>query len=165
MEVSEMSFQDIIRARALEKQREYLSLIHEQKRIAVRIERLKASMEHWNNVLEDEGVPTIPMREPPEGGFARPGNRSKDMPLRKAEWEEMSLTDAVQSILSQTDQTLHADTLVHLVYEIETQAEFKKAKHSLVSSLRSGAKNNLWKAEAKNHYRSIDDQQPAFAGV
>ena len=164
-EPHQQSFSEVVRAHAEEKQREYLNLQHEQRRISIRLERLKASIDHLNGVLEDEGIPTVQTRELTDKGFARPGNRSKNMPLRKPEWEGMSLADAVKSILGETDQTIHADVLVHRVYEIEIPSEKRQAKHSLVSTLRTGAKNGLWHAEPKNQYRAIDDPQPAMAGV
>ena len=159
------SFEELLRGRAEDRKGAYLRLVHEQKRIAVKLARLKTSIEHLNGVLQDEGLPTIRMQTPSDGGFARPGNRSDATPLRKAEWEGMSLTDIAGVILNETPEILHADVLIRRVYEIETPAEAKKAKHSFVSTLRTGAKKGLWKTHPKNRYQGLGVIQQELVGT
>lgn len=154
--VTEDSFADSLRRRAEEKQAEHLRLLHEQGRIALQLERCSAYIEHLNGLLEVEGLPRIHLRQATDRtGFARPGNRSKDMPLRKAQWEGQSLQDAIEQILDSSLEIMHADVLAHDIYEIENQADRRKAKRTLVSTLRQGAKAGRWRTIPGNRYQSL----------
>ena len=159
------SFADVLRGRAEEKQAEYIRLVHEQMRIGIRLEGIKSYIQNLNGLLQAEGLPIIHLRDSSTtGGVGKPGNRSKDMPLRKPEWEGMSLLRIAGTILNQSSDAIHADVLVPLIFEIENPLQHKKAKHSLVSTLRNGAKEGLWEALPKNQYRGVT-ASPRLVGV
>lgn len=157
------TFSDALRRRAEDLRVDYGRLQQEQKRIAVQIERLKAYIMHLNGLLDAEGIEPIRLGEPKATtGFARPGNRSKDMPMRKPQWDNVTLTDAIDSILSERSDALHADMLVALIYDISTPAEKRRAKHSLVSTLRQGVKAGRWEGLPKNRFRGSSARQAAL---
>lgn len=147
-------FVETLQGRAEEKRTEYLQLLHEQKRVALHLERIKAYIQALNSLLEAEGQSKVQLREPSNtNGVGKPGNRSKDMPLRKPEWEGMGLSDIVETILGETNDDLHADGIVDHIYEAESETDKRKAKRSLVSTLRIGAKDGRWAALGQNRYQ------------
>ena len=149
----QMSFGEALRQQAAEKQREYAALVHENKKLAVRLERCKAYVANLNNLLVAHGLSPIQLLEPTRrGGVGRPGNRAKDMAVRRAEWEGMSLTEVISSILDESNETMHANALVDRIYEIESDKDRARAKHSLVGTLRAGARKGLWEGLPKNRY-------------
>jgi len=154
------SLAELLLERADEKNAELTRLQYEQMRITIKLERVKDYLEKLNGFLEAEGLPRVRVRQRTQRrGFGQPGNRAKGMPLRKPEWDGMSLSEAVTVILSQTDEVVHADTLAHRIFEIETEAEKRKAKHSLVSTLRAGVKGGRWEGLGKNRYRGRTPQR------
>jgi hypothetical protein len=152
----------MLRCQAEQKQAEYGQLQHQQKRIAFELAKIKKYIEHLNGLLEVEGLPTISLRDSTSTStsvIGRPGNRSKDMPLRRPEWDGFSLPEAISDILDESDEDYHADILVERIYEIQTPAEHKRAKQSLVSTLRQGDRNGKWLARGGNKYRGIKKQR------
>ncbi len=149
-------FVEQVRHRAQGKAAEYYSLLHEQRRVEMQVERVKAYVEQLNRFLEAEGQTPVPLREIRQGSpVGKPGNRSKDFPLRKAQWEGLSLWDIVAEILSASpNEVMHADAIAHQIYEIESPIDLRKVKRSLVSTLRRGARGGRWQAVPRNRYRS-----------
>lgn len=157
---NETDFHSSLRLQATEKSAEYSKLAHQSRRITVQLERVKSYIEHVNALLEAEGLPLVRLDSPSKAtGFAKPGNRSKNMPVRKVQWEGYSLADISELILNDTDRALHANEMVEMVYEVTTPSEHKSAKLSLVSTLRTGAKNGRWVFEGKNIYSGIGERQ------
>jgi len=145
-----------LRHRAEEKLAEYYGLKHEQQLIQVRLERAKAYLGTLNSFLEAEGQQPVVLRESKGGSIVgRPGNRAKDMPVRKAEWEGLSLREIVEQILAASpSEAIHADVILQRVYEVESPADMRKAKTGLVSTLRRGAKQGLWEFLRHNRYKA-----------
>ncbi|MDO8751839.1 MAG: hypothetical protein Q7K03_11980 [Dehalococcoidia bacterium] len=159
------SFADVLRERADVKQAEYMGLMHEQMRISIRLEGIKSYIQSLNGLLQAEGLAIIHLRDSSAtSGVGKPGNRSKDMPLRKPEWDGMALLQIAGTILSRSSGAIHADVMVPLIFEVESAPQHKKAKHSLVSTLRAGAKKGLWEALPKNQYRGVT-ASPRLLGV
>ena len=153
-------FSDALKAEAETMQLTYNKLHDQFRRVRHEIERVKTYVEHLNGLLEAKGMPRISLHEPTaKTGIGRPGNRTKGMPLRRSEWEDMSVMDAVDAILRQTDKAVHADVLVERIYEVTTPLEHKKAKHTLASTARQGAKNDRWIALGRNRYQAKDQQR------
>ncbi|MDO8531648.1 MAG: hypothetical protein Q7T26_05710 [Dehalococcoidia bacterium] len=147
------TFEEALLQQAAEKQREYSQLVHEAKRVTLRLEKCKAYVQQLNSLLVAHNLSPIQLHElTPKGGVGKPGNRSKDMPVRRAEWEGMSLTQIVSSILGETDEVMHANALVERIYEIDNDRDRLRAKHSLVGTLRAGARNELWEGLPRNKY-------------
>ncbi len=168
------SFSSIEALRRLSKDKEeqYRNLIYHGNLIAYQLNQVKEYIQHLNGLLAIEGLPTITLSElSGKPGVGKPGNRSKDMPPRKAEWAGMSLVGAVKIILAGENREFHADEIVQRIYETHTRAEKKKAKQSLVSTLRvggkirAGGKNAEWKTLPKNKYKSLEPKQGFLAGV
>lgn len=156
-------FTDMLRRKAHDKQSEFDRLLHEQRRIKLQLQKIKDYITHLNGLLEVEGISPISLRDTSDAtGFAKPGNRSKNMPLRKSEWDGMSLSAVVERILSESDEVYHADVLVERVYEIETEAGRKRAKHSLVGTLRQGVKAEKWQGFPGNKYQGLPAEQEAL---
>lgn len=163
---TQLSFQTSLRQQARDKAAEYSRLLHEYKRMALQLERAKTYAEKLNGLLEAEGLPQIRLEDPSQQDnlLKRPGNRSKDMPLRKAQWEGYSLPQATAEILESVNGSLHADDLILRIYEIETDKDKQKAKHSYVSTLRQGVTKGLWRSLGKNVYeKKVVETQPALA--
>ena len=148
------SFEVVLRERAEGKRVEYNNLLQEQRRLSVRIQRVKEYLDKVNGLLEMEGLPRIRLSDArATTKVGRPGNRAEGMPVRRMEWEGMSLVDVVLQILSETVEASHADTVVHRIYEIETDADKRKAKPSVVSSLRTVAKKGLIEKVGRNRFQ------------
>ncbi|MGD1119020.1 MAG: hypothetical protein ABR886_05985 [Dehalococcoidales bacterium] len=153
---SNTEFASSVKQRAEEKAAEYHNLLHEQQRIEMLLERIRKYIDKLNSVLEAEGQSPIVLREPKSGSIvAKPGNRAKDFPIRKVQWEGMTLFDIVHSILNASPtQILHADVIAHQVYEIQNKKDLQRVKRSLVSTLRRGAKDGRWDFVPRNKYKA-----------
>ena len=145
-----------VRERARKKVEEIKNLIHDQKYIEMQIERARKYLNQLNAFLEAEGQrPALIKESPNVSPVGKPGNRAKDFPIRKMEWEGMSLFEAVKAILEASPNEIqHADVIAHKIYEIETQKDLRRVKQSLVSTLRQGIKKGLWEGLEKNRYKA-----------
>lgn len=160
------SFPDSLRRQAESKRKEYNQLIHDQNRIVLQLERVKAYIQSLNGLLEAEGQPRVQLREDTNTNIVgRPGNRSKDMPLRKPQWEGMTLYEIVETILDETSGDIHADHIIPQIYETETQKDKSRAKQSLVSTMKRGASDGKWIALGQNMYSRIQNRQPELQTI
>ena len=165
---NDVDFVNQARQRAEAKAIEYRQLDHEEKRIVMLKERVKKYIEQLNSFIESEGQTPVRLMTSPIGSIVgRPGNRTKDFPLRKMEWEGMTLDEIIQSILTTSpDEIFHANILCHKIYEIKSDAELHKVKRSLVSNLRRGVKRGMWEAIPRNRYKAkVTEQQGAFVNA
>ena len=88
-------------------------------------------------------------------GVGKPGNRAKDLPIRRAEWEGLTINEIISNILdSSPDIVLHADEIAGKVYEVQSTIDLDRVKKNLVTSLRRGAKKGMWQALKRNKYKS-----------
>ena len=153
---NDTDFAGLIRQRAEKIAAEYYKLLHEQKRIEVQLERNRKYLQQLNGILESEGQGPIALKEPPKGSpVGKAGNRALDFPVRKVEWEGMTLIGAVQGILEASPNDIqHADVIAHRIYEIQSPKDVKRVKQSLVSTLRRGGKAGMWEALRGNRYKA-----------
>lgn len=159
---SEEPFLDSLRRQAEAKRKEYHNLLHQQSRISLSLERAKAYIQSLNSILEAEGQPRVQLREAGQTNtVGKPGNRGKDMPLRRVEWEGWTLVEIVESILDQTPDPIHVDQIIPLIYEIDKTGDKKKAKQSLVSTIRRGAEDGKWASLGRNIYQGKQSSQQA----
>ena len=155
------SFTDSLRRQAESKRTEYNQLVHEQNRVVLQLERVKSYIQSLNGLLEAEGQPKVQLRDDKNtNAVGRPGNRSKNMPLRKAQWEGMTLFEIVGTILKETGADIHVDQIIPQIYEVGTQKDKKMAKQSLVSTMMRGAKDEKWIALGQNKYSRKENRQP-----
>lgn len=154
--VGHMEFISQLKKRAEQKVAECYQLMHEQKRIGLQLERTKTYIGRLNDFLEAEGQAVVTLREAQsESRVGKPGNRSKDFPLRKTEWEGMALRDIVKAILDATPREIHhANDIARKIYEIQTDSDLRKVKRGLVSTLRRETKNGLWEGHKGNRYKA-----------
>ena len=162
----EESFTDSLRRQAESKRKEYNQLVHDQNRVALQLDRVKAYIQSLNGLLEAEGQAKVQLRDDTKTNVVgRPGNRSKNMPLRKAQWEGMTLYDIVETIVEEASGDIHVDQILPQIYETETQKDRRLAKQSLVSTMRRGAKDSRWVALGQNMYTRIQNRQPELQAI
>ncbi|MFC2058079.1 hypothetical protein ACFLTS_00345 [Chloroflexota bacterium] len=151
-----MDFINQVRQRVERKVAEYYQLLHEQKRIEVQLGRTKEYIEHLNSFLKAEDQSTIELKEYSGGSIVgKPGNRSLDFPLRRVEWEGMTLEQITHVILNNApDEIYHANIIAHKIYEIRSVSDLRNVKRGLVSMLRRGAKSGLWEFVPRNKYKA-----------
>ena len=164
--LAEKSFTDSLRLQAESKRKEYNQLLHDQNRIVLNLDRIKEYIQSLNGLLEAEGQPKVQLRDDKNANaVGRPGNRSKNMPVRKAQWGGMTLYDIVEAILDSTSGDIHVDQVIPNIYEIETQKDKKMAKQSLVSTMMRGAKDKKWIALGQNKYSRKENRQPELETI
>ena len=155
----DLPFSDVLRERAESKKSELASLLREKHRIAGLIENAKEYLTDLNALLRREGLPPAEVYDTSTAtGFGVPGNRSEKMPMRKPEWQKMSLSESIHTILDIEMRVWHADELVLRIFDSPTDEEARHAKHSLVSTLRAGVKEGKWAALPRNIYHSLQMQ-------
>jgi hypothetical protein len=152
----DLGFTAQLRERTQKKANEYTELLHERQRIDVLIERTKKYVEQLNSFLVAEGQPEITLKEPRSGSFVgKPGNRSKQLPARKIEWEGMSINEIVQSILNTSpNKKYHPADLAPKIYEIEHESDLRMVIPNLRLMLQRGARAGLWDRIARANYRA-----------
>jgi hypothetical protein len=157
---SDAEYIELTKKRVADKVDEYQQLLHEQKKIEMMLERVKGSINHLNGYLEAEGQSPVKLRAAIEANVVnKPGNRSKDYPLRKMKWEGMSINQIVQAFLGASPDTIyHANEIIPEVYEIQTDVDLKKVSISFVSALRRGVMIGLWDRIPGNMYKALARQ-------
>lgn len=135
-------FAESLVAQADAKRKELEELHREREAIEVRLDAAVRYLEKLNPLLVMEGAQPVNIKAATgqATGFAMPGNRSSKMPKRRPEFENLALARVVERVLA-PGNPMHADQVVSEIYEITTKAEFRRAKHSLVGTLSTLAKN------------------------
>lgn len=155
--VDEANFLLQLHYRAQQKAKEYAELVHERQRIEMRIERTKAYVEQLNAFLKAEGQEPVLIRESTSTGpVGKPGNRSKDLPVRKAQWEGLSINNIIQHILSNSPTTVyHPKDIAPMIYEIQSPPDLSRVMKLLRSAMQRGVKEGLWvRAQVKAKYKA-----------
>ena len=148
-----------LEVKAREKQERLAALRREQKRIAAELELTSDYLQHLTRLLEAEGQTAVAIpQEAHKGGIGRPGNRAEGMPLRKVEWKNMSLSQIAREVLAQSKNPLPLNQLAHRIYEIHSTDDLRRAKRTLVSTMRLGVKRGRWQSPTQGHYQSISGQ-------
>lgn len=139
------AFTSQVRIRAQEKMKELLGIEHEIKGLEVQRERAKTYLESLNQFLEAEGERPESLKEARPSGVGKPGNRSKNMPVRRVEWEGKSMNYIVGHILDASpDVIYHFSEIAPKIYEIQNELDLRKVAKNLRSTMQRGAKLGLW---------------------
>jgi hypothetical protein len=165
---SDSTFVTQVRMRAKDKAEEITKLRHDQHKIEMQMERATQYLDQLNTFLASEGQRPELVRDLSKGSVVgKPGNRAKDFPVRKAEWEGMSLFEAVKAVLETTPtEPQHADVIAHMIYEIESPMDLRRVKASLVSTLLRGAKEKkLWEFVGGNKYKAARAVQERLESI
>ncbi len=87
------------------------------------------------------------------------GIRGKRNPadMLRSQWKGMKLSDIIFQVLRDNAVALTTAELTQLMYSSQDEEEFNRARNSLSSELRSGAKreNPCWKKIGRNAYAAI----------
>jgi hypothetical protein len=161
-------FASQVRIRAEEKAKEYMARAHEIRRLEVLQVRTKDYVEQLNRFLEAEGQRPVLLKESHTiSGVGKPGNRSKDMPVRKVEWEGMSMNEIVGRVLNATpDVTYHYTEIAPKIYEIYSDLDLRKVAKNLRSTLQRGVKDGLWERTGRAKFKAkVTAQQGKLVSV
>jgi hypothetical protein len=154
--IDNSEFIRLLRQRIEAKISELATFEHDSRRILVQIERLKENIEKLNAVLESEGEDIIPMKRPLASvGVGKIGNRSKEFPLRKTQWDGMTVNEIVSKILeSAPNSTFKANEIIPLIYEIQTNIDIQKVTSTMRSVMQKGERANLWVRTGRGKYKA-----------
>jgi len=143
-------------SRARQKASEIANLLHQQKGIVMQIERAKAYLEQLNAFLEAEGRAPVLLSEPrPTNNVGTPGNRSKQKPLRKIEWEGMSLMAIVQEIVDSSPNEVHnTERTLPKIFEIKSPTDRAMVIRDVRSTFQLGARQGRWERTGRGSYKS-----------
>lgn len=149
--------------RAAQKAKEYAELLHERQRLEMRIERTKGYIEQLNNFLRAEGQETVSVKAASHlvSAVGKPGNRSKALPIRKMQWEGLSINQILECILNASPNvSLHPKEVAPQIYEIESESDLHMVTRNLRSAMQRGAREGLWErtGRAKFMAKAIIEQ-------
>ena len=142
--------------RARQKAKDIANLLHQQKGIEMEIERAKAYLERLNEFLKAEGHAPVLLTEPrPTSNVGTTGNRSKQKPLRKIEWEGMSLMAIIQNIVDSSPNEAHnAERILSKIFEIKSPTDRLMVLHDVRSTLQTGSRQGRWDRVGRGLYKS-----------
>lgn len=149
-------FISLLRQRAQHKVDELAQLEHDLHRIEVQIERTKAYVQKLNAFLESEEELPIPLKQVSKGtGVGKVGNRSKEFPVRKVQWEGMTMNEIVASILNASpNKIFQSSDIVPLVYEIQSDKDMRLVSDTTRSVMQKGKRAGLWAKAGYGKYKS-----------
>jgi len=143
--------------RAEQKAKEYVEILHDQRRLEMRAERTKRYIEDMNNFIRAEGQQPVSIKEPSAlgSGVGKPGNRAKGFPLRKMEWEGMTINAIISNILNGTPKVIYHHTeVIPLVYEIDSDSDLRKVLPNMRSAMQKGARDGLWERSSRGKFKA-----------
>ena len=143
--------------RAEQKVKEYAETMHEIRRLQMRAERDKDYIEQLNNFIRAEGEQPVSIKETPTlgSGVGKPGNRAKGLPLRKVQWDGMTINDIVSTILNGTPEVIYHHTeVIPLVYEIDSESDLRKVLPNMRSAMQKGARDGLWERASRGKFKA-----------
>jgi len=143
--------------RAEQKAKEYTEILHEQRRFEMRAQRTKDYIEKLNSFIIAEGKQPISIKEvPPLGsGVGKPGNRKKGLPLRKMQWDGMTINNIIGNILNGTPKVIyHPTEVIPLVYEIDSESDLRKVLPNMRSAMQKGARDGLWERTGRGKFKA-----------
>lgn len=166
---NDKSFLLHLHMKAQQKAKEYAELFRERQRLDMRIERTKGYLEKLNDFLKAEGQEPVLIKAMPHVGSAvgKPGNRSKALPLRKMQWEGITINEIIAHILNASpDVSFHPKEVASLIYEIESDSDLKMVMRNMRSSMQRGARDGLWERTDRAKYKAkVTTQQRILANV
>lgn len=143
-----------LRTRAQQKAKEMVELTHEKKRIDVHIQRTKAYIEQLNSFLEAEGQAPVSLKEQ-NTRVGKSGNRAKGLPVRKLEWEGMSMNEIIQRILDKSPNIVyHPKEVAPLIYEIKSDSDLSMVYKNVRTTMQRGAREERWKKIGRAKFKS-----------
>lgn len=155
--------------RAQQKAQEYAELLHERQRLEMRIERTKGYVEQLNNFLKAEGQEPVQIKAtPPKGsGVGKPGNRSKAFPIRRVQWEGMTMNQIVERILNTSPTvSFHPKEVAPLIYEIESDSDLHIVMRNLRSTMQRGDRDGLWERTGRAIFKAkVTEEQGALVNT
>ncbi len=155
--------------RAEQKAKEYVELLHEQERLAMRIERTKVYLEQLNSFLRAEGQAPIHLKTTAGSrrGVGQPGNRSPKLPIRKIQWDGMTINEIIERILTTSlDASLHPKEVASLIYEIRSDSDLSMVIRNVRSSMQRGAREGLWEKTGRAMFKAkVTEQQGALVNA
>jgi hypothetical protein len=143
--------------RAQQKAKEYVELVHERQRLEMRIERTKEYIEQLNIFLRAEGQQPVLIKEVPIVGsiVGKPGNRAKDFPIRKVQWEGLTINEIIERILNTSpDMAFRPSEIAAGVYEIESDTDLKMVMHNMRSYMQRGARDGKWERVGRGKFKA-----------
>jgi hypothetical protein len=143
--------------RAEIKAKEYAELLHQRQVLEMRIERAKEYLEQLNKFLMAEGQQPVSMKTVliTKSGVGKPGNRSKAFPIRKMQWEGMSINQIVERILNASpDVSFHPKEVASLIYEIQSESDLRMVMRNIRSTMQRGARDGLWERTDRAKYKA-----------
>lgn len=155
--------------RAELKAKEYSELLHQRQDLERRIERAKEYLEQLNNFLLAEGQQPVSMKTVllTKSGVGKPGNRSKAFPIRKMQWEGMSINQIVERILNASpDVTFQPKEIASLIYEIQSESDLRMVMRNIRSTMQRGARDGLWERTGRAKFKAkVIEKQGVFVNA
>lgn len=148
---------------------EVKELLHERQRIDVRIKRAKDYFEKLNTFLTSEGQKPISISLVPQTGnpVGKPGNRSKEFPIRKIAWDGMSINQIIKHILgSSPNVSFNPKSVTKEIYEIQSDSDLRLVIRNIRSYLQRGDRDGLWEKTGRAMFRAkVTEQQGALVNT
>ena len=148
--------------RAEQKAKELADLLHERQRLEMSIERTKAYVEQLNSFLKAEGEEPAHVKAIPHLGSAvgKPGNRSKALPIRKIQWEGMTINQIIEHILSASPNvSFHHTEIAPQIYEIQSESDLKMVTGNLRAAMQRGARDGLWERTGRAKFQAKETME------
>ena len=155
--MSDNDFISQLRYRRDQKAEEYANILQKMKRLEVEKVRAKEYIEKIDSLLEAEGeIPPALKESLPVGSGGKTGNRKADMPVRKAQWNGMSMYDIVKHILDASPQkSFHHTEIAPDIYEIQSQVDLRRVAKNLRSTMQTGCREqHLWDKAGRGRFKA-----------
>jgi hypothetical protein len=148
---------ELIEAEIAEKRSHLAKMCIELKEVQLGVNQLKAYICMLENLLvtielSEEAETPAPASFPNDQSVQR-----SPMEMIRPEYKGMKLGDIAVMVIAKEKTPLTTTELTHLIYAPRTTDEFERARNSLASELRSGAKGNSprWKKIGRHAYTTI----------
>lgn len=145
-----------VRVHAQAKADEIRELEQEIKRLEVKVARTKAYFDKLNSFLELEGQrPVLVKQVGATGGVGKPGNRAKDLPVRKVQWAGMGLFDIVDRVLNAApDEAYQPQDAASQIYEIHSDTDLHRVIKNVRSTMQRGARSGRWVRVGRGKFKA-----------
>ena len=99
---------------------------------------------------------------PDSATLAAGSKRRSTMELRRSEFDNMTLPEAILAVLS-PDQDMHVDELVTKIFDINDKQERQRVKNNVVSTLVRGADDDRWLKTGPNRFKAAAKEREQSA--
>jgi hypothetical protein len=148
---------ELIEAEIAEKRSHLAKRCIELEEVQLGVNQLRAYISMLENLLvtielSEEAEPPTPASLPNDQSVQR-----NPMEMVRSEYKGIKLGDIAALVMAKEQAPLTTTELTHLIYAPRTTDEFERARNSLASELRSGAKGNSprWKKIGRHAYTTI----------